>query len=200
MGRKQFDRSTNLSRSAPHRTPRNRLLIVSGAAVTERDYFQGLRDHLENPAVTVKLLEKAGSPSQVVEYARKRRADDRDGYDEVWCVVDVDEFTDLPRAMKNARDEGIRMAVSNPCFEVWLLLHFEEHRAHCASYKELLPRLKKHMPGYSKTALRFTDYAGGFEDACHRAKRLDSSGEDYCCNPSTGVWPIVEQMSAGRRC
>ncbi|MFL6141746.1 MAG: RloB family protein [Labedaea sp.] len=43
-----------------------------------------------------------------------RQADD---FDEIWCVVDVDQF-DLAAATSLARDRGIRLAVSNPCFEV----------------------------------------------------------------------------------
>lgn len=54
------------------------------------------------------------------------------------------------------------------------------------------PLLRKHLPGYDKTALRFQDYAAFVADACERAQALDPTGEEHALNPSTGVWQLVE--------
>ncbi|MFI8284591.1 hypothetical protein ACIF84_16220 [Streptomyces albidoflavus] len=55
-GRKGPARETNLRRPSPHRTPVERLLVVCGARVTEKQYFDGLRKAEENKAVSVKLV------------------------------------------------------------------------------------------------------------------------------------------------
>ncbi|WP_437098270.1 RloB family protein [Streptomyces flavidovirens] len=170
-------------------------MIVCGSKETERQYLQGLRDHLRNPAVSVVVRGKACSPAQLVEYARGQRDLNKDGYDEVWCVFDVDQFPDVEAAARAARRHGIKVAVSHPCFELWLLLHFADHRAHVETYKKLLPLLQRHVPGYDKTRVDFRTYQEGLEKAGERARELDSTGEDHALNPSTGVWRLTDRMA-----
>jgi hypothetical protein len=146
-----FPREGSGRRRAPTRRSSRTLLIVCGSKQTERQYLQGLRDHVRNPAVSVVVRGKACSPTQLIAYARGQRDLSKGGYDEVWCVFDVDEFPDVADAAALARRHGIRIAVSNPCFELWLLLHFAEQTAHLATYKKVLPLLQKHVPDYSKS-------------------------------------------------
>ncbi|MET9479089.1 RloB family protein [Streptomyces sp. NPDC006638] len=171
------------------------MLVVCGSKETERQYLQGLRDHLRNPAVSVVVRGKACSPTQLVEYARGQWDLNRDGYDEVWCVFDVDEYPDVAASALLARRYGIRIAVSNPCFELWLLLHFADHRAHVATYKKLLPLMLKHVPAYDKTRIDFTRYRDNLDQATARARTLDPTGEDHARNPSTGVWRLTDRMT-----
>ncbi|MEC3995912.1 RloB family protein [Actinacidiphila sp. DG2A-62] len=168
------------------------MLVVCGGRETERQYLQGLRDHVRNPAVSVIVKPKVGSPAQLVAYAGKLRAQNRDGYDEVWCVFDVDEFTDIADAAVAARRLGIEVAVSNPCFELWLLLHFADHTAFVGAYKKLLPLLEKHVPGYDKSRLDFAPYRETYEAAAERARKLEATGRDHGRNPSTSVWRLTE--------
>lgn len=91
----------------------------------------------------------------------------------------------------------MRLVVSNPCFELWLLLHFVDHRGASASYRQLRPKLIKHVPEYDKCQLEFDQFAAGLEDAVDRAERLDPSGQDHDRNPSTGVWKLVRQVLPG---
>ncbi|PSL01019.1 RloB-like protein [Murinocardiopsis flavida] len=55
---------------------------------------------------------------------------DTDGYDEVWVVVDVDDHATLDEALQKGRQADIPIVVSNPCFEIWLIWHYEDCRAH----------------------------------------------------------------------
>lgn len=81
-----------------------------------------------------------GEPYGLVSAAQKRqsgapgrRRDQGAGYDEVWCVIDVEApqpHGSLDRAMTLARESGIRIAYANPCFELWLYLHQKD----CAGY------------------------------------------------------------------
>ncbi|TGN74757.1 RloB domain-containing protein [Streptomyces bauhiniae] len=189
-----FPREGSGRRRGPVRRSARTLLIVCGSKETERQYFQGLREQLRNPAVSVVVRGKACSPTQLVAYAKTQRSLGKDSFDEVWCVFDVDQFPDVSTAVATARRAGIRVAVSHPCFELWLLLHFTAHTAHAATYKALLPILRKHVPEYDKTRIDFAVYRDGRTDAMERARKLDSSGQDYARNPSTGVWQLVERM------
>ncbi|MGR6997917.1 RloB domain-containing protein [Yinghuangia aomiensis] len=140
---------------------------------------------------------KCGSPRQIVGYAQQLRDRDCDAFDEVWCVVDVDEFKDISAAVGKAAGAGIEIAISNPCFELWLILHFGDHTAPCTSYGTLSPYLKKHVPDYDKSKLRFRDFAGGLDAAHQRAVRLDPTGKEHRRNPSTGVRRLVQAMRSG---
>lgn len=48
-------------------------------------------------------------------------------YDSVWCVLDADKYGDAPevtaKLIKSAQKHGVKLAISNPCFEVWYLCH-----------------------------------------------------------------------------
>ncbi|WP_433891312.1 RloB family protein [Streptomyces sp. CA-111067] len=100
---------------------------------------------------------------------------------------------------EEARRRGIEVAVSNPCFELWLLLHFADHTAHAATYKALLPYLQRHRPGYDKTRVDFADYRDGWRAAGVRARRLADEGRECEVNPATGVWRLVERIADGSR-
>lgn len=54
-------------------------------------------------------------------------------YDEKWMVLDTDHCTNpgtqlvsFLTALQEARQIGINIAISKPCFEVWLLMHFTD--------------------------------------------------------------------------
>ncbi|MGH3935680.1 MAG: RloB family protein [Pseudonocardiaceae bacterium] len=81
-------------------------------------------NHLRNPAVQIQLKAKPCAPRELVEHARRIAPAGGDEFDEVWCVVDSDEFDLEPAVALAAKLDG-RLAVSNPCFELWLLLHHQ---------------------------------------------------------------------------
>jgi hypothetical protein len=171
-----------------------RLLVVCGADETETAYLRELKESRRNPAVTVKVKAKSAAPEAVVRYAAALRGQSDDVYDDVWCVVDVDEF-DVAKAVVAARRTRVKLAISNPCFEYWLLLHFEACDAPLTCYNDVVKRLRKRVPEYNKSALRFTDYAGGVEDAVERARKPGHElGTEHQRNPATGVWALVESM------
>lgn len=196
-GRRRPAFESDLRRVPGKREARRRLLVVCGADVTESDYLRGLVAHVANPAVTVRITTKSCSPSQLIKHAGAQRELLRTDFDEVWCVFDVDEFQDVPRAVWQASEAGIEVAVSNPCFELWLVLHFGPHTAYARTYKELLPHLTRHLPHYDKSRLDFRHFEDGWESAVPRARRLAPSGKEHEVNPATGMWTLVERI-AGR--
>jgi hypothetical protein len=184
-------RNTEPRRRLQRLEPRETYLVWCGGLRTERDYFDGLKKALGNPRITVEIRGTGKSPAQVVQAAAELR-DRRPGmFSEVWCVVDVDEF-DLTDAVAEAGKREINLAVSNPCFELWLLLHHADCRAHCAGCADVAARLKKHVRAYDKARLNFADDADSVTVAVTRARDL---GGDHTTNPSTGVWRLVETIT-----
>lgn len=188
--------SPRSGRRPPFREPRLRLLVVCGGQRTEPDYFRGLKGYLRNPAVQIRLKAKVCAPRELVEHARTIAPAGGDEFDEVWCVVDSDEF-DLEPAAALAAKLDVRLAVSNPCFELWLLLHHQDCTAALCDAKAVLRQLRKQVPGYQKNCLRFPDFEAGVMDALRRAECLDPTGCDHRCDPFSGVWKLVRLIVEG---
>jgi hypothetical protein len=174
-----------------------RILIVCGADKTELAYFKGLRDQQRAANLSVAIIAKGQiSPDEVVRHAQRKMAGE--DYQDVWCVVDVDRFEQdgkkITQALQLAEEAGIKLAVSNPCFELWLLLHRDSCTAHCADCAVAERLLKRRLPSYDKTRLRFADFAAGVQTAVDRAEALDPTGRKHNLNPSTGVWPLVKMI------
>lgn len=179
-------RENGLRSSRSRVRTRPRILVVCGGVRTEVGYLEGIRDSIPGRSVDINLRARAKSPQQVVDWAVKLSA--TGDFDQAWCVFDVDEF-DLEEANRRASRHGVRLAVSDPCFELWLLLHFESHAAYVEDCKAAAMCLTKHIPDYDKTRLRFKDYEAGVGDAIERARKLPDEG-----NPSTGMWRLAMRI------
>lgn len=142
------------------------------------------------------IRQKAIAPDQLVAAAARFVEANNGGngrYDAVWCVVDVDEF-DISAAARIADEQGIRLAVSNPCFELWLLLHHGECRAHQNGCGALIKGIRRHVAGYDKAQLDYKDFAPGVVLAIGRAKALETVAGERHPNPSTGMWRLAETI------
>lgn len=127
-GRKKT-RNINTREVAPAR-----YLIITEGEVTEVNYFKGIKKIIDNKykdRIKVEsrqlVLEIKGlgrGTSKLVNYAIKRRS--QENYSEVWVVFDKDNFEDFDEAIKLANSEDINVAWSNTCFELWILLHFQD--------------------------------------------------------------------------
>jgi hypothetical protein len=201
MGRRHDDRS--IRRRGPTRQPKHRILIVCEGKMTEPDYFKALQHEVRNPRLHVKAIGPAGVPITVVETAiseklnaddaAEREKDDNLRWDQVWAVFDKDDHPNLAAAMQLAERNAISLAVSNPCFELWALLHFEEQRSHIERTK-VREALKRHLPRYDKE-LEFQSVHAGYSDAVRRARQLDDDAarqEEPHRNPTTGVYRLTE--------
>jgi hypothetical protein len=181
------------------------ILVVTEGKVTEKEYIEGFAKSVRNNRVEVKVYEGAGVPKTVVETAKERKrtaeqraereGDDNLRYDEVWAVFDVDEHPSIPDAKQMARDNGIDLAVSNPCIELWLWLHFAEQPG-IQHRHDLQQMMKKHIAGYKKH-VDFDDYRDRYDDAVRRSCRLDEQAvevHEEGRNPTTGVWRLTESI------
>jgi hypothetical protein len=119
-----------------------------------------LRAHLGLTAAEVIIADntKGSAPISVVQYA-ERRVREQGGYDHVYCVFDRDDHESYGRALERiARRSGraakrlnISAVASRPCFEVWVLLHFERTDRPFEDCEEVVARIRRgHIPAYRK--------------------------------------------------
>lgn len=201
MARRHDDQP--IQRRRPTRQPKFRILAICEGEKTEPLYLKDLKNHARNPLIHIEALGAAGDPITVVETAIKRRRAARDEakrlrdenllWDQVWAVFDVDDHPRLDDALKLAAAGDIQLAVSNPCFELWGLLHFADQRGHI-DRKKLRAALRLHLPRYDKE-LPFGKMHPGYDDAVRRARELDQQAERAGRpgrNPTTGVHLLTE--------
>jgi hypothetical protein len=202
MTQPRRDRQKQTGRRPPFRRQEPTILVVS-EGLTEKEYLDAFWKASHNPRVTIEVVGERGVPKTVVEVAKEeydkaiQRAQNEDDdnlkFDSVWCVYDVDDHPHLSEAREMAAANGFETAISNPSFELWLLLHFRDdpgshHRDTIKSF------LKKYDPGYDKH-VDFDLYAGGYEQGAIRARTLDKIAaqiHDDGRNPTTGVYRLTE--------
>ncbi len=193
-------------RTAGKRDQRRVIRVLTEGAVTEPSYLA--QWERGNRRVRVEFAESGMAPLSLVQRARDhQQANSRShrggrgvDFDEIWCVFDVDQHPNLAQAINEARQSGIGVALSNPCFELWLVLHFEELSAHIdrraaqRRARDLGATDGKHLDPNNLDAL-----LSGYEDAKDRAQQLRdrhiANGSDPNENPSSTVWELVDRIS-----
>lgn len=198
-------RQSRLRRRRPEREPRRRFLLFCEGEVTEPEYFGGWRRSLRSRLIQIEISPERGDPLRLVQQAvlakdaaeirAKRERDDNLLYDEIWCVLDVDDHARLENARQLAQQRGIHLAVSEPCFELWGLLHYQDQWAYiqCSAVGDAL---RRHLPNYDKR-LDFEAIRPAYVTARGRAIAIDERRirNDGDSNPSTDVWRLVDRLS-----
>jgi len=99
---------------------------------TEPSYFGALRAVCRHalidiaPETGVPMTRAAAASRRARQLRRRAGSSARDTFednDEVWAVFDRDEHPNHDAAVALCARSGVRVARSNPCFEVWLILH-----------------------------------------------------------------------------
>ena len=159
------------------------VLAVEGDK-TERQYFALFNNQHSMVHVHCVKSGHKSSPPQVLDRLRNHLKQKRlQSTDEAWLVVDKDQWTNeqlnqLHKWAQESRNFGL--AVSNPKFEFWLLLHFEKGNG-IASSQDCSNRLEKHIPGYNKELKSRNFTRSQIDEAMRRAKQRD--------NPPCADWP-----------
>ena len=177
-----------------------KLFVVSvEGSKTEPQYFAIFNQ--PQSIVLVKCLKRPSTESSPIQVLKKMqgylRKESLRKTDEAWIVVDKDDWTEdqlrelLQWAEKN---ENHGFALSNPNFEYWLLLHFEDGKG-IASSQECLMRLKRHLPNYKKDIDGKKITLELIAKAISRAKQRDTNrSSDLPQIWSTTVYKLVEKI------
>jgi len=195
----------SLSRRHAKFAPQSRLLIVCEGKVTEPRYLKSLISKLRSRIVEVEIVPEAGVPKTLVDHAvlkkheaqraSRRFKDQNYLYDEVWCVFDVDQHPNLNEAKQQAAANGLQVAISNPCIELWGVFHFQDQFAF-EERNRVTTILKQHIPGYVKE-FPFDILWPLYATAVSRAQRVDhwhgTRGTEGA-NPSTGFYLLTERI------
>lgn len=202
--KRKAKRSKDLKRRKAQREPYDRVLIVCEGQKTEPIYFKALIRALRLSSANVEVCgECNSSPKSVLDYAKKKQKAEQkigENYDTVFCVFDKDQHTTYDIVLHEIEKNTSMMAITSiPCFEFWLLLHFDyTTRPYAGSggrspCDEVIADLKTHLPGYTKAK---KDIYGitkeRIEGAIGASKAVLAAAErNEIDNPSTKVHQLV---------
>lgn len=123
MGRK-----ASLRRTTETRLPKQTILVFTEGEVTEPAYIQALKrlEHVRrSTSIRIEIADDHAVPYPLVERAVREASDAE--VDAVWCLLDVEAPQRHPRLADAialaGKHEKVHLAFSNPCFEVWVVLH-----------------------------------------------------------------------------
>ena len=183
------------------------IITAEGRNETEARYFSNFRT-ADCPYII--KFHKAGhltDPTKLAESIRKRwdaeEADVRTG-DMAFVVVDLDNKESKAEEIQQleAKNRVEKFIVSNPCFEIWYLLHYEYSTRSYMNADAVIKELKKHYSGYEKTSDMHPLLKDKMDEAIVRAERLENyhSAEehqhpDVNCNPYTDVHKLVKMIN-----
>lgn len=195
----------SFNRRKPFKELRPAILIVCEGEKTEPNYFDDIKKAYGLTAVDIIICGKecGTNPKSVVKFAKEKKIEierkKQQIYD-VWCVFDCDQHEWIPEALVQAKDNKFQVAFSNPSFEIWYLLHYQEQTAHIERDK-VVKKLEMHIPKYDKAMKGiFALLRDKLPVATDRAKKLrerhigNQNPETY--NPSTSVDMLVKYLQS----
>ncbi|MFW6019918.1 MAG: RloB family protein [Bacteroidales bacterium] len=199
------------------------IIIETEGRKTEPIYFRALRDKYSSSGVHVEIIERktdSSNPAEVMnaldKFADKYKiAED----DELWMVIDRDyqawnekEISFVARQCHQKK--GYNLGLSNPAFELWLLLHVKYINDYSDSEKNKL--FKNSRYGTRRTYLEkelSEILPGGYEksryNACYLIKHLDiaiKQAKELDTNPherwpnklGTRVYRLAKKIKKGK--
>ena len=153
---------------------------------TEIAYVKFLRSLYRAPIQVIPKKGKSNISEDYIERSKNEYV--RTGKDKVFLMYDLDVDGMLEHLQKIPNAE---LLVSNPCIELWFLLHYQEQKLVISSDK-CIQKYQKVSKGYKKGVLSEEEkkvLAENKELAVERAKKQ----VDYK-NPSTTIFKLLEEL------
>ncbi len=168
------------------------IVIATEGESTEPTYFEDLAfdDRFRHPRVDIRVIPAISglsSPKHVIDRLDEiRRESGLYQGDELWLVIDKDRWKDrmLSEVAQKVRQKGYHLADSNPCFEIWLLLHKKSLDDYTPQEQKELKENRRSQPRSSRTRLEkeLMDICGSYDkrnlNTSHYLPHLDSAIEN----------------------
>jgi hypothetical protein len=186
---------------------------------TERIYFEELKssEKFDNKLIYLHLLirpksDTKSAPNHVFNKLKKEAKDEYNfnKADELWMMIDRDRWKNIPDIISLCKKQkNMFVAGSNPCFELWLLLHVKNFSELSDDEKNKLlsnpkeTNKKRYLDvylsdiledGYSKTNPKPERFIPLIETAVRQAKSLDKYNEDFPSDLGSHVYKIAEKL------
>lgn len=210
LNKNQFTRPNRKRYS--QRTPEtrkmySRIFVVMEGSKTEPNYLRNLQALFPRIKFEIVRTGSHSAPDNIVKKIRETiKSDLRDKgrnakRDKAFLIFDDDGR--MPKEFEKAiswRDsdpENNYIVLSRPCFEIWLLYHFED----CVGIqtkKECVERLKNYVPNYEKDYRRtFTEeeVSKAMARALSRCSDFDAAFNNQACSAMGAFIKLLYQLN-----
>lgn len=174
------------------------IIVATEGSETEKIYF----DKFESSRLqvrTIPSIDGNSSPEAVLLNLQGFVAEYQLGNgDELWLAVDVDRWKEkmLGSVSSLCVQKRINLAISNPCFELWLALHFESHLPNPVNSRSLERHIRKELGSFQKSNYDAEKIILNLSSAVKRAKILDDNpGHRWPQKVGTHIYRLVESIS-----
>ncbi len=185
--------------------PKRKFVIATEGEKTEKIYFDVWKQKVQRRLVIKVIEAKDGdsSPKLVLKRLEKflkgRSEYDAKNGDEFWIVIDRDEWTEqeLLDVYEECLKKQYNLALSNPCFELWLNFHQKNPKSPktCAACLKEVKRLLKGK--YDKNDYDAAKLIEAVSHAVEKSRQLhEDKTEPYPKDTGTHVYLLVEKITA----
>jgi len=166
------------------------------------DFFRKPRVHVYVVATEDGTSTAQAVLNRILEVAEEYEIEEGD---QLWMVVDTDhciESNHLPgftSALNEAKQKGVNLALSRPCFELWLLLHHVEGAevSTLRNADEVETLLRNTIGEYNKSNVKQEYFTPeNVAHACIQAQLLDAAvgGGDIPAGNSSRVYLLMKAI------
>ncbi|OGR03102.1 MAG: hypothetical protein A2511_02540 [Deltaproteobacteria bacterium RIFOXYD12_FULL_50_9] len=184
------------SKPKPHRDARLFIIATEGRK-TEKQYF-AIFGNKKCQVQVITNEDNKSAPAYILKQLKKFKKEFQlAGDDELWLMVDVDHWGNkhLAEVAAQAGHNQFNLAVSNPCFEVWLFLHHADLSPQLIQAKEMKSQLRTILGGYNSAKLDVERFQNLIDDAIARAEALDTNKEErWPSHTGTHVYKVVQKV------
>ncbi len=177
------------------------VIIATEGHSTEKQYFTIFEKRSPRVQVTVLGTEDGlSAPKHVLNRLKKFREDNDIRKEDALCLaIDKDRWPDaqLSDVAAKAQQMSVILAVSRPCFELWLFLHHSDVSREMDNFcsEQMIDTLAVRLGGYSKDSLRKDIFEPHIQQAVERARALDVDPHARWPNSlGTRVYRIIEAI------
>ncbi|WP_458106755.1 RloB family protein [Arthrobacter sp. R3-55] len=208
---RKFGGPRSQTRKVGGRARRERHLLVSGGITTEKEYFDYVKESLSASGTTLEFIPDGRNSARLLDVAielkdadrrEAKRLNDRENmYKRVWVVIDVDyEAAEIQRLLPRAQRAGVEFVISNPCFEVFIVLHDHAYSKYCDPTEiQAVAKKKDMVTGTNDKSIVLDKIRANFERAETFSQQLrrqhERDGKSFPeNNPSTDVDLLVRAL------
>ena len=152
--------------------------------------------------ITERAIKRA--ESEGLGKKRRRNKHSYEQNDEIWAIFDRDEHPNYQDAINDCTQNDIKVGRSNPCFELWLILHEEDYDQYRDRHK-VKDKLGELRPEYDKSGTKVPDcddmvkrVVEAEQRSEKQLKRREEENKPYG-NPSTTVGLLTQAIREANR-
>ncbi len=168
------------------------LIVAEGENVTETQYFRSFQRRNADKNIRIILAKHVTDPEGMLKALQNKwkemSLDSRKG-DKAYVVLDLDcdekKAALISELGMKARD--VEFIVSNPCFEVWFLLHYKYSTKQFYSGEAVIKELRSYIPNYEKNL----DVSGKLETLEQEAIQNSDKLRKFFVNQKCR-WPAID--------